>query len=74
MNDTEFLAYCSLHCRTEAALFMRDDVVRIYELAGYPMRGDLPAEMVVRPAIMNELVETAQARLSVKHREGTTST
>jgi hypothetical protein len=66
MNDDEkFLLYCELHAATDEALFHRQDVVRVYTLAGQTLRGEhLPAWIAVRPAIMNPLVAAARARLA----------
>lgn len=65
MTDAELLDYCAAHCRTERALFHRDQVRRVCEMAGHPMSGGaLPEWVVVRPAIMDTLVESARARLA----------
>lgn len=62
MTDVEFLAYCEAHCRTERALFSREQVLRIFALAGQRLNGHLlPEWIAVRPAIMDPLVQAASA-------------
>lgn len=64
MNDREFIGYCETHCRSDLALFAREQVVRIYQLAGQRVVGDnLPGWITVRPAIMLPLTTAAWTRL-----------
>lgn len=63
-TDDEVLDYCFHHSRTERALFHRDHIARLYELAGHKLSGALPEWIVVRPAIIDPLVKTARAKLA----------
>lgn len=73
MTDAEFLGYVDLHCRTERALFAREHVDRLYQLAGLPpIRWECrqhgwfapPSFVAVRPSVANPLIEAARKRLN----------
>ena len=36
MTDDELIGYCLIHCRTERALFHKDQINRMIALAGFP--------------------------------------
>ena len=62
MTDAAFLAMCEVQSRG-SAVFHRDIVVHLYELAGHPLVGNLPELVTLRPAIVDPLVAAARARL-----------
>jgi hypothetical protein len=62
MSDEELIGYCALHCKTERALFHRDHVIRIFELAGQLPRGVIPEWVVLHEEAMMPLVEKARRR------------
>lgn len=64
MTDEQFLAYCEQHSRTDLASFHRDDVERLYKLAGHPIgHGGIPEWLTVRPAIVDPLVSAARTQM-----------
>lgn len=68
-SDEEFIGYCSLHSRTERALFHRDHVRRMAALAGDEAllerlsAGDAPEWFSVNEYVVAPLVTQARARL-----------
>ena len=64
MDDETFLSYCEQHCRTDLARFHREQVERLYTLAGHPIgQGSLPEWITVRAAIVDPLVRGARDRM-----------
>jgi hypothetical protein len=64
MSDEEFdklIGYCRIHCRTERALFHRNDVNQVLELAGRPERVRCGDFIAVHDE-MSELCDMAVAR------------
>ena len=62
-SDEEFnklVGYCRIHCETERALFHRNDVNRMLELAGRPERVEIDFISVWEE--MRELCDQASAR------------
>lgn len=66
----ELLEYCRMHSRTERALFHKDHIQKVYELAGKQMPAlpeQMPNFVTVREESMDNLVGAAYARLSKLH-------
>jgi hypothetical protein len=61
VSDVAFLAACTARSRMEPPLFRRSEVMRLYALAGHRLSGHIPAWLTLRPAIVDSLVEMAQA-------------
>jgi hypothetical protein len=62
MNNDDFLGYFELHSRTDRALFHRDQIVRLFELAGRDAPADLIEWMSVHHEVSDPLVKEARAR------------
>jgi Multiubiquitin len=62
-TDEELIGYCDLHSRTDRALFHRDHVRRMFELAGEPVP-EIPEWVSVPAWDMEPLVKAARARCS----------
>lgn len=66
--DGDFIGYCELHCKTERALFHRDHIKRMAQLAGDAALLDvvdtLAEWITAHEDAMLPLVEKARARLS----------
>ena len=63
--------YCEAHCMTERALFHRDHVLEMYQLAGEkpPLDGDLPEWIACHENSMLPLVRAAREREAKKQWE-----
>ena len=70
MNDDELIGYCSIHCTTERALFHRDHINRMVELAGNPpgFTRVVDEEFLSAKESMRRLVELARERQKAKDR------
>lgn len=65
MAEEAFLAECLALAAASPENFERERVVRLYELAGHPLRGaELPARVTLRPPIVEPLVAMARERLA----------
>lgn len=62
-QDEEFLAYVQIHAETPRALFSREQIVRLAELAGEPIADDLPEWAALRNPLAQKLVDAARKRL-----------
>ncbi len=64
MNDEDLLGYFEIHSRTERALFHRDQVARLLELAGEPTEPNRMHEwLAVHSETADPLVKRARANL-----------
>jgi len=61
MTDEQLIDYCDLHSETERALFSRQHINRMLELAGEEPVGNLP-DFVSSHEIMKSLVALARKR------------
>jgi hypothetical protein len=67
VTNKEFLSYFETHCRTERALFSRDQIARLLRLAGDPTSlGDTPSWMAVYADVADPLILKARRRLKFR--------
>ncbi len=64
MNDEDLLGYFEIHSRTERALFHRDQVLRLCELAGREVPVKLPEWITVKFYEADPIVREARERMS----------
>lgn len=64
MTNEEFLGYFSIHCRTDRALFSRDQIARLMRLTR------LPDWMSMSSDTADPLIERARRRLKLRVIEG----
>lgn len=62
-DDESFLGYVETHSRTELALFHRDHVLRLLELAGREPPDHIGAFVSVQADVADVLVSEARERL-----------
>jgi hypothetical protein len=63
MNDEDLLGYFEIHSRTERAMFHRDQIVRLFELAGRDAPADLIEWMSARYDVVDPLVKEARTKM-----------
>jgi hypothetical protein len=63
VNDEDLLGYFEIHARTERALFHRDHVARLLELAGRESQPDMPEWITARIDAVEPLVKEARKRM-----------
>lgn len=65
MNDNELIGYCNIHCETDLALFHKNHVRRMFELAGEPVPVNIDEQdfWSVGPDLMRPLVKKAREGL-----------
>jgi hypothetical protein len=67
VTNEEFLGYFSVHCRTERALFSRDQVARLLRLSGDPRPlANTPNWVAVYADVADPLIAKARRRLKFR--------
>jgi hypothetical protein len=68
VTNEEFLGYFSIHCRTDRALFSRDQVARLMRLSGstVPDLTQMPSWIAVYADVADPLILKARRRLKFR--------